>query len=80
MRSGREIGSLAAERGHKESSMKKLIIHCATALRNDLIDDDYLAAVEMIDFDDALRGRRGWWLHRYMKMSFVDVLRVSGVC
>ena len=49
--------SLAAERGDKGTSMKKLIINCATALRNNLIDDDYLAAVEMIDFDDTLRGR-----------------------
>ena len=50
---------LAAERGHKVLRMRKLITRCTVnlmALRNDLIGDDYSAAVEMIDLDGALRG------------------------
>ena len=50
---------LAAERGHKVSRMRVLITRCAVnrvALRNDLIGDDYSAAVEMIDPDGALGG------------------------
>ena len=50
---------LAAERGHKVLRMRKLITRCTVnlmALRNDLIGDDYSAAVEMTDPDGALRG------------------------
>ena len=50
---------LAAERGHKVVRMRELITRCAVnrvALRNDLIGDNYSAAVEMIDPDGALRG------------------------
>ena len=57
MRSGQETRRLAAERGH---NMKKLITRCAenrVALNNNLIGDNYSAAVETMDFDDALRGR-----------------------
>lgn len=46
-------------------------------LRNDLIGDDYWAAVEMMDPEDALRSGL---LHWYTKLSFIDVLHVSGIC
>ena len=50
---------LAAERGHKVLRMKKLITRCTVnlmVLRNDLIGNDYSAAVEMMDPGGALRG------------------------
>ena len=53
--------ALAAERERKGSRMEKKLITCwamnRVALRNDLIGDDYSAVVEMMDSDDALRGR-----------------------
>ena len=60
MRSGQELRSLATERGHKESRIeRKLITRWAmnrVGLLNDLICDDYSAAAEMMDSEDALRG------------------------
>ena len=55
------LRSLGTERGQKGLSMKKFITHCAVnrmSLRNAWIGDDYSAAVEMMDSDDALRRRR----------------------
>ena len=49
------------------------------ALRNDLIGDGYSTAVEMMDSEDALRGRRSGLLDWFIILSFVDVLQVSGV-
>ena len=49
------------------------------ALHNDLIGDDYSAAVEMMDSDDALRGRRSGSLKAKVKRSVMDILRASGV-
>ena len=58
MRFGRETRRFAAERGHKGSSIVKLITRRAmdwVALRNDLLGDDNSAAPKMMDPDDALR-------------------------
>ena len=59
MRSGRETRRLAALCWHKGSSMKKLITRCdvnRVTLYNDLIGDDYSAAVELMDSEVGLRG------------------------
>ena len=50
------------------------------AMPNNLIGDDYSAAVEMMDSDDALRCLESGLLHWYVKLSFIVVLRVSTVC
>ena len=83
MRSGRKARRLGVAHWHMRSSISRTdYASCFESIgsAHGFICDNYPVGVDLMDSDDALRGWRSGWSHWCVKLSFVDVFHVFGVC